>query len=45
MSRQYLHFSLNPLYLRDIWGIWAGIWDTFGTAHDRDIARNTGVIS
>ena len=45
LPRQYLHFSLNPLYLRDIWGIRAGIWDTFGTAHDRDIARNTGVIS
>ena len=41
LPRQGIPFCLNPLYLLDFRGIRTGIWDTFGTIEDRDIARNS----
>lgn len=41
LPRQGIPFRLRPLYLLDFRRFRAGIWDTFGTVEDRDIAQNT----
>ena len=41
LPRQGIPFCLRPLYLLDFRGFRAGIWDTFGTVEDRDIAQNS----
>ena len=40
LPRQGIPFCLRPLYLLDFREIRAGIWDTFGTVEDCDIAQN-----
>ena len=41
LPRQGIPFRLRPLYLLDFREIRAGIWDTFGTVEDCDIAQNS----
>jgi hypothetical protein len=41
LPRQGIPFCLRPLYLLDFREIRAGIWDTFGTNEDCDIAQNS----
>ena len=40
LPRQGIPFCLRPLYLLDFREIRTGIWDTFGTVEDSDIAQN-----
>ena len=41
LPRQGIPFCLRPLYLLDFREIRAGIWDTFGTNEDCDMAQNS----
>ena len=41
LPRQGTPFCLRPLYLLYFRGIRTGIWDTFGTVEDCDIAQNS----
>ena len=41
LPRQGIPFCLNPLYLLHFRGIRTGIWDTFGTVEDCDMAQNS----
>ena len=43
LPRQGIPFCLRPLYLLDFREIRTGIWDTFGTVEDRDIAQNRDI--